>query len=429
MKKPRLSKKATKFKRNISPVREIMNFANPDFLKGIGLEQNGLISFAGGWVNHGAPAELQKAYVDIVSNNDFFHKSGAYSPTLGMNEMKNAIIKLEEHLYNTQDIAPSEIAVGHSSTQLANDLLQVLLDPEDSILLLDPSYCNYPTQIFSGLSDINLLRFPVLNIDTWEYEAENKIQEFAQYILDKKPKVVLLIVPDNPTSKILSNDFVLSALNAVREIGSYLVIDFAYKELVFGNTLPEYFSWKPMDNYITLHSNSKWNRSLGRRLGWIKAPDFVVEGIESISNTSILCPDTLHQMAFSAYVNNAIGNNTLKEYVNATRNKYKAAAKKTTDAIKKHLNLPYLTPEGGLYTCVKVNRNSAMFVEDVLKATGVLFVPGWGFGRTVTEAVRISFGPLVNNLDKIEEGFMKVGEYLNDKNNSHDKRLYNKEIT
>ena len=63
--------------------------------------------------------------------------------------------------------------------------------------------------------------------------------------------MVLLISPDNPTSKVLSNEFVTAALDAAIEIGSFLVIDYAYKELVFDDAYPQYYSWGPNDNFIS----------------------------------------------------------------------------------------------------------------------------------------------------------------------------------
>ena len=75
--------------------------------------------------------------------------------------------------------------------------------------------------------------------------------------------------------------------------------------------------------------------------------------------------------------------------------------------------MPVLEPEGGLYTCIKVGVDGGKFVEEVLSETGVLFVPGWGFGRTVKNAVRVSYGPLVHDLKKINKGFERVASYLN----------------
>lgn len=411
--KPRISKKANTFKRSISPVRQIMSYVDSDYIKRIGIDPEELISFGGGWVNHSAPEELRMAYQEIVEDDNLFHKSGGYPSTLGNYDFKKAIIEFEKHIYDMHNLSVNQIAVGLGSTQLAMDLMEVLLNPGDKILLLDPSYCNYPTQVVTGILNAKILRFPVLNEDTWEYMADSKGDELYKYILENRPKIILLVSPDNPTSKVLSDRFIQSGLEAAMEIGSFLVVDFAYKEIVFDKPYPRYYSWGPTDNFISLRSNSKWCRGLGRRLGWVEAPDFVIESMESIQNSTILCPDMLHQMALTKYINAAINNDTLIPYVNETSRQYKIAAQQTVAAIKNNLGLPVLEPEGGLYTCIKVGVDGGKFVEDVLRETGVLFVPGWGFGRTVKNAVRVSYGPLVHDLKKINKGFERVASYLN----------------
>ncbi len=47
-----------------------------------------------------------------------------------------------------------------------------------------------------------------------------------------------------------------------------------------------------------------------------------------------------------------------------------------------------------------------------LKATGVLVVPGGGFGESLTNGVRISFGPLVRDTAKIDEGLARLGAWM-----------------
>lgn len=410
--KPKISAKAEKFKRSISPVKQIMIYADPSYVKNFGINPKELISFAGGWVNHKAPAELRDSYFDIIKDGKQFHISGGYPPTLGTSECKQAIVDFENHIYGIDQLEPSQIAIGLGSTQLASDLFQVLMDPGDKIMLLDPSYCNYPTQIVSGFLNVKILRFPVLDENSWKFIADEKISEVHQYILKNKPKVILLISPDNPTSKVLSDQFVEATLSAVTEIGSFLVIDYAYKELVFDMVYPDYFSWEPNDNYIALRSNSKWGRGLGRRLGWIEAPQYIIEALESIMGSTILCPDMLHQMVFTNYIKTAINNKTLIPYLKKTNEQYKLAAQHTVECIQNNLELPFTEPQGGLYTFVKVVSDGAKFVDEVLKKVGVLLVPGWGFGRTGRNAVRICYGPLVNDLKKISSGIEKIANYL-----------------
>lgn len=251
--------------------------------------------------------------------------------------------------------------------------------------------------------------------DNWEYTAEKKIAEFSEFIKKEKPKVVLLISPDNPTSQILSDNFVKETLKAVEEIGSFLVIDFAYKDLTFIDKLPDYFSWPPTDNFLTIHSNSKWTRSLGRRLGWIEASKDVVGALDLVQGLSILSPDALHQLTLANYLKKAIKDGSLKKYVEDVRNQYKIAANHTIQQLSKYTDIPFLVPQGGIYTTAKVGTDGEQFVEDVVKETSVLFIPGWGFGKTQEKAIRISYGPLVNNLDLITEGIQRLGKFLEKK--------------
>ena len=411
----RLSEKARKFENEISPVSEILRYADLDYIKSIIKNPNDLISFAGGWVNHNAPEKLRDAYKTISSNIDSFHTSGGYSATLGEKEFKKAICKFEKKLYN-MEIHEDEIAVGSGSTQLTMEVLRVLLDPKDKILLLDPTYVNFLPQLTVGFSDIEILRFPIIDENEWKFMADEKIDEFSNFILNEKPKIILLTSPDNPTSKILSDEFIKKTLEAVKKVGGFLIIDFAYKELVYEDKLPSYFSWPPNDNFILLRSNSKWCRGLGRRLGWIEAPKFVINAMESIQSSTILCPDTLHQMALTKFINDSIDDNTLTNYISETKKMYERAAKKTVELLKQNLEFKIIEPDGGLYIFMKVDTDGQEFVQEILKKTGVLFIPGWGFGNTGKNAVRISFGPLVNNISKIEEGIIKISKILKQNN-------------
>ena len=409
----RLSKRINLFKNQPSPIKAIMNYSDPQYIQKYGINPDELISFAGGWSNHTAPENLRKAYENIIADPERFHFSGNYSTSIGDREFRNALCKFENYLYG-MNINEKQISVGLGSTQLTNDLFSVLLDPGDKVVLLDPSYSNYPEQLSRGNHNVSILRFSVIDEDKWEYIADQKTEEFCEYILKNKPKIVLLVSPDNPTSKILSQKFVQAVLDSVKKINGYLIMDFAYKELVYEKTVPDYFSWAPTENFISLRTNSKWCRSLGRRIGWLEAPEFIIEAMESVQSCTILSPDKLHQMAFGKFITTSIEDGSLDVYLEKIRKLYKNTAEKTAKIIQKHLNFPIIQPEGGLYIFMKINTDSVEFVETVLTKTGVLFIPGWGFGITGRNAVRVSFGPLVEEIDKIEQGIIKTAKYLNE---------------
>jgi aspartate/methionine/tyrosine aminotransferase len=94
------------------------------------------------------------------------------------------------------------------------------------------------------------------------------------------------------------------------------------------------------------------------------------------------------------------------------RKLYQRTATITMKAIDRHMGKPRLDPKGGLYTCVKIDTDPVRFTEEILRETGVLFIPGTGFGPSMEEGIRVSYGPLCDNHDKIVEGMERVGSYI-----------------
>ena len=400
-----------------SPIRQIMKMAERQNILAMGLDPAQVISFGGGWVNHEAPEGFRQAYQAVVSDADLFHKSGGYTATLGDMECREQIARFEEHVFGVPRLAAEHIAIGMGSTQLTHDLFRTLLDPGDTVMLLDPTYANYEGQLAFAATGIKVVRLRVLDPETWSYLPETDpagvAREFTRLFDQHRPKLVLFGAPDNPTSQVVPQALADVMLAKTMEAGSWLAIDFAYKCQYF-QAPPAYYAWSPADhpNVIGIHSNSKWARGLGRRLGWIEAQTSVIDAIERVQQCSILCPDTLAQMAMARYLKQAIADGSLRKYIDHANAMYKNAAAVTLKAVDTHLQRPRLTPFGGLYTCVDIGTNAEAFVPKALQATGVLVVPGGGFGASLTNGVRISFGPLVRDTAKIEEGLERLGRWM-----------------
>ncbi len=400
-----------------SPIRQIMKMAERQNILAMGLDPAEVISFGGGWVNHPAPGEFRQAYVDIVSDPALFHQSGGYTATLGDLGCREQIARFEQHLFGVPRLGPEHIAVGLGSTQLTHDLFRALLDPGDTVMLLDPTYANYEGQLAFVAPGIRVVRLPVLDPATWSYrpvsDPEGVARDFTRLFDQHRPRLVLFGAPDNPTSQVVPQALAELMLERTAAAGAWLAIDFAYKCQYFAPP-PAYYGWSPADhpNLIGIHSNSKWARGLGRRLGWIEAGTPVIEALERVQQCSILCPDTLEQMAMARYLAGAIDDGSLRRYVDHANDLYREAARVTLAAIDAHIGRPRLTPSGGLYTVMDVGRDAETFVPEALKATGVLVVPGRGFGASLTNGVRISFGPLVMAPERITEGLRRLGAWM-----------------
>ncbi len=117
-------------------------------------------------------------------------------------------------------------------------------------------------------------------------------------------------------------------------------------------------------------------------------------------------------------VSRGMAANSIRPCVRQTAKLYDVAAKRTVQAINEHLKLPCLVPQGGLYTVVYTGVESSAFTMNVLKKTGVIAVPGRGFGDTLKKAVRLSYGPLVHHLDRIDAAMKRVGDFLEKRKNN-----------
>jgi|TARA_B100000745_G_scaffold300337_1_gene253883 aspartate/methionine/tyrosine aminotransferase len=404
-----------------SPIRRIMELADRENIINMGLDPDDVISFAGGWVNHAAPDELRSAYTSIVSDHDSFHTAGAYSPTAGLPQLRELLVAMDQVLYSTEGLEAANILVGANSTQLTYCLFLALLDPGDHVLLFDPTYANYPPQLEFCHNGVDILTLPVLDTEDWSYFASpDEILERLEDVLKRdKPKLLLFSSPDNPTGGIMPDSTFFEIIELAYHHGCFVAVDYAYRAQYFTEKQPAQFAASPIvhPNLIKIHSNSKWCRGLGRRLGWIEARADVIDTLEAVQQSVVLCPDTVHQMALASYLESALPDGSLLTYMDNSRAAYKTAAQHLTNYVDEFLKMRHIVPQGGLYTVVDVGREADNFVYDMLEKTGVIFVPGSGFGRTLKNGIRISFGPLVNDLNRMKQGFERVRNYLDLENN------------
>jgi aminotransferase len=400
-----------------SPIRQIMKMAERQNILAMGLDPANVISFGGGWVNHAAPEGLRRAYEEIVGDPGAFHRSGAYTATLGDTDCREQLARFESHLFGVRKLGVEHIAIGAGSTQLTHDLFRTLLDPGDTVMLMDPTYANYEGQLAFAVPGATIVRLPLLEPATWSYlpssDPQRAIERFHRLFDLHRPRLVIFGAPDNPTSQILPQVLVDAMQARTAEAGAWMAIDYAYQCQYF-QAPPPYYSWSPADypHVVGIHSNSKWGRGLGRRLGWIVAAPDVIEAMERVQQCSLLCADTLAQQAMTQYLRRAIDDGSLREYVAQTNNLYHSAARVTMTAVDQHLQRPRLEPMGALYTVVDVGSDAESFVPRALQATGVLVVPGGGFGPSLASGVRISYGPMVMTPAKIDEGLDRLGRWM-----------------
>jgi aspartate/methionine/tyrosine aminotransferase len=122
----------------------------------------------------------------------------------------------------------------------------------------------------------------------------------------------------------------------------------------------------------------------------------------------------LHSIAIARFLSRTLADDTLKNFIEDTRGLYEKTATVMMTALDDRLGWKRLTPAGGLYTCCPTpnRKDPVQFVERLLKATGVLLIPGTGFGPSMRRGLRLSYGPLCYEHERIVEGIERINHYL-----------------
>jgi len=406
--------------KGLSPIQTIMKMAEEQNIIAMGLNPRDVISFGGGWCNHYAPETLREIYREIVEDKQFFHRSGRYSAIKGDYKLREQLCYFEEKIYSVKNLSVDNIILGHSSTQLFHDILRAIVNPGEDICALDPTYANYINSVKCAIPGSHIKFIPALNPETWRYleDIDEPLEVLKEYC-SRGVKLLVIPIPDNPTSQIPSEEFISSAQEILLDHKGFLVLDFVYKALWFDD-MPQCYSWSPFDkpNIIALHSNSKWLSSLGRRLGWVEADPYIISALEKLNESTLLSPDTMHSIATARFLEKTLADNSLKQFIDETRKLYRDTAHFMMKCIDRYLGWRYLKPMGGLYTCSPTpnGEKPTVFVEKLLRETGILLIPGEGFGPSLEYGLRLSYGPLCYQHDLIEEGIERISRYLDETN-------------
>ena len=182
-----------------------------------------MISFGGGWVNHPAPDALRRGLSRSRCRDPaLFHKSGGYTATLGDFDCRAALAAFDSHLFGVPRLGAEHVAIGAGSTQLTHDVFRALLDPGDTVMLLDPTYANYEGQLAFAAADINVVRLRVVDPATWSYlpntAPDRVLAEFERLFDAHRPRLVIFGAPDNPTSQILPQALADVMLERTRDV-------------------------------------------------------------------------------------------------------------------------------------------------------------------------------------------------------------------
>jgi 2-aminoadipate transaminase len=352
-----------------------------------------IISFAGGLPNRDLfPIEaLKQASIAV------FDKQGKealqYAPTDGYQPLREYLAKWYKENQGL-DIDIKNILITSGSQQGLDLLGKIFLNDHENLLIEEPGYLG-AIQAFSMFRP-RFTTVPLLP-DGPDLEAlENGLKNDNPRLFYTVPNF------QNPSGLSYSLDKRKAVAELVKGHDIFIIEDDPYGQLRYsGQPLPGFSQWVP-DQTIMLGTFSK-TVVPSFRIGWVVAPDAIIEKLEIAKQAADLHTNYFTQMVLHEY----LINHKPEQHIERIREVYGKQCKAMIRAIKTHMpkEVEFTEPEGGMFLWITLPNNlSSLKLFEKAIQQNVAFVPGNPFyiGKEHVPTMRLNFSC-------VDEGTIEIG--------------------
>lgn len=373
-----------------SAIRDLLSVANrPE-----------VISFAGGFPNAATfPIDDLKEIMQEVLETEGT-SALQYGPTEGNQKLRELIAK--RYSEKGCKVTAKNILITTSSQQAIDLTTKIFINPGDTIVCGLPSYLG-ALQAF------------------WSYQAEpvgiksdNDLEETVNELIakGKKPKFVYAI-PDfqNPSGVTMDLEQRKYVLDIVKRYDLLLIEDSPYRELRFdGEEQPMMYSLDDENRVILLGTFSKTFLP-GFRIGWIIAPEEIIDRLVVAKQSTDLCTPVFDQAVAAKYLEKGLFEKNLQKTIALYREK----RDHMLACFEKYMpqGVTWTHPEGGLFLFVKMPEGyDARELFDIAMKEDVAFVIGEAFhcDGSGKNTMRINFSFM--NAERTEEGVKRLARAI-----------------
>ena len=295
-----------------------------------------------------------------------------YTPSNGIPALKEAIVdKLEgDGLEYTTD----EIIVTPGGKQALYETFQTLIDggagggPGDEVVLLDPAWVSY--EAMAKLAGGSLSR---IDLSESGFQLEPVLDDLAETVSDDT-ELLVINSPSNPSGAVFTD----AALEGVRDLAVdhdvTVVSDEISDAVTYGVEQTSLGSLEGMgDRTVTINGFSKAYSMTGWRLGYLAAPEALVEQAGKLHSHSVSCAANFVQHAGVEALENT------DDAVAEMRDAFEERRDMLVELFGEHgIDVP--VPEGAFYMMLPVDDDDQAWCEGAIEEAHVATVPGSAFG-------------------------------------------------
>ena len=326
-----------------------------------------------------------------------------YGPSKGYPELRRAAaLRLEQDNAVSYD-PESELLITHGGIHGYYLAMQSILNPADEVLVPDPSWGTHANMAV-------MLRGKVIRIPA---PAENGfIPHFDSWekALTSRTRVIVLNYPSNPTGAYPTREYLQQLQELVAKHNLWIVSDAVYENLFYGERPTSAAAFDgAKERTILVNSLSKTYAMTGWRVGYLAAPQAVIENALKAGQNSITCVAPFVQKAAAFALTDPAVQQAAAEmraaYARRRERVLRLAHELECDSIR------VTPPQGAFYFFLDfrpLKITSLEICERILEEAGVGLVPGSAFGEQGEGFVRMT---IAASDEDVESGFRKIVEW------------------
>jgi len=325
-----------------------------------------------------------------------------YSQSRGIPKLREAITRRYLDNYGVELDPDKEAIVTIGAKDALAHLLFATVGPGDVVVSPNPAYPIHQYGVLMAEGHACMLPMP---------DAATFLERLKDLYRNnsKKPKLLLISFPHNPTTTCVDLDFFREIVALAREHGTLIVHDFAYADLGFDGYQPP--SILQVDGAkevaVEIFSLSKSYNMAGWRVGFCLGNPKMIAALARIK--SYLDYGVFQPIQIASII-------ALRECEEETK-KICAIYQKRRDVLVNGLNRagwPVEKPRGSMFLWAPVPEKyraggSLEFCKLVLEKAAVAVSPGIGFGPLGEGHVRFA---LVENEQRIRQATRAIGQFL-----------------
>lgn len=358
-------------------------------------QQENAVNLSQGFPDYQADENLLKYLGD-------FAKEGynQYAPLFGIKELREEISRKFSSQYQVDYHPDVEINITAGATQGIFTVISAFVEKDDEVIIFEPAYdCYEPAIILNGgiVKNVKML-YPDYKIN-WN-EVKNLVSE--------KTKMIIINNPNNPSGKILKQSDIDELIKIVKNTNIIILSDEVYENITFDRkshlTLAKYSELK--ERTFVVGSFGKLLHITGWKIGYILAPEQLMNEFRKVHQYNVFCVNTPAQFAIAKYLQNIQDFSQTSTFFEEKRDYLKSALSETPFEL--------LDCEGTYFLSAHFGSISDMQDKDfcywLTKEHKVATIPFSAFYKDKIDekVIRFCFAKKQETLDKAIEQLIKL---------------------